>query len=214
MKKLVVAVALAFATTAIAADPPKPAAPAPAAPAAPAAKDAKPAAPAAAPAAPAAAAAAAAPAPAAELGSAMKGMDGKWKCEGKISDSPFGKAHATKGEYQQKADLGGYWYVSRYEEKKTKENPTPYAMSGSVGFDPGKKMLMRTDIDNMGTVTHLASKGWEGDKIVWTGELMGPQKISFKETITKKSDKETALMLEMAGPDGKWSTLMENTCKK
>lgn len=225
MKKLIVAVALAFATSAVAADPPKAAAPAPAAPAAKpaapaapaakdAAKDAKAAAPAAAPAAPAAPATPAPPPPAPELVSAMKVLDGKWKCEGKVADSPFGKAHPVKATVQQKADLNGYWYVTRYEEKKTKENPNPYAMSSSIGFDPSKKQIVRTDMDNMGMITHLASKGWEGDKLVWTGEVMGPQKMSFKETLTKKSDKEHSTLLEMAGPDGKWTTLIETNCKK
>src|SRR5688572_25399433 len=109
MQKLVIAAAFAFATTALAADPPKPAAPAPAAPAAPAA---------AAPAGP--------PPPAAELTDAFKPMEGKWKCDGKAPDSPFGKAHATKADMTWKSDLNGYWYVMRYEEKKTKENANPY----------------------------------------------------------------------------------------
>lgn len=218
MQKLVIAAAFAFATcsftgSALAADPPKPAAPAapPAAPAKPADKAAP---PPAAPAATPAAAPAGPPPPATELTESFKPMEGKWKCDGKAPDSPFGKAHATKADMVWKSDLNGYWYVMRYEEKKTKENATPYIMASSVGFDPSKKQLVRTDIDGIGMVTHLSSKGWEGDKMTWSGDVMGPQKMTFKETITKKSAKELASSLEIAGPDGKFTGIMEMTCKK
>ena len=87
-------------------------------------------------------------------------------------------------------------------------------MASSVGFDPSKKKLVRTDLDGMGMVTHLSSAGWEGDKLVWAGDVMGAQKMSFKETTTKKSAKEMALALEIAGPDGKFANIMELTCKK
>ncbi|MDP2339886.1 MAG: DUF1579 family protein [Deltaproteobacteria bacterium] len=194
MKNIVLAASFALATQALAADPPKVAAPAAAAPAATAADQAP-------------------PPPAPELGAAMKGMEGKWKCEGKAPDSAFGKAHPIKAEMTSRSDLNGYWYLSRYEEKKTKENPTPYVMESTVGFDPSKKTLVRTDVDGMGLVTHLTSKGWEGDKMAWSGEVMG-MKMLFKDTLTKKSDKEVTTTLEMAGPDGKFSLMAELTCKK
>jgi hypothetical protein len=144
----------------------------------------------------------------------MKIYEGKWKCDGKALDMPpFQKAHPVKAEITTKKDLNGYWYAMRYEEKKSKDNPKPFVFAGFVGFDPSKKQLVRTDIDGMGMLTHLSSKGWEGDKIQWAGEVMG-MKMQFRETTTKKSDKQLATVLEMAGPDGKWGTLMEMSCKK
>ncbi len=196
MKTIVFAAGFVLATSAFAADPKAPATPA---------KAATP---------PAAAADAAPPPPAPELDANMKGSVGTWKCDGGAPDSPFGKAHPVKAEMTFKSDLNGYWYFMRYEEKKTKENPMPYVMAATIGFDPGKKQLLRTDVDGMGMVTHLSSKGWEGDKIVWAGEVMGPQKMLFKETISRKGDKETASVLEMSGPDGKFALLAELNCKK
>jgi hypothetical protein len=218
MKNVVASLALVLATSAFAADPPKAPAPAspPAKPAA-ATSAAKPAAaPAAAPAPTSTPAAheAAPPPPAPELSAALKPLEGKWRCDGKAPDSQFAKAHAVKADLALKSDLNGYWYVARYEEKKTKENANPYAMNASYGFDPSKKQLVRTDTDNMGMITHLASKGWEGDKLAWAGDVMGPQKMQFRETLTKKSDREVMTMMELAGPDGKWVTLQEMTCKK
>jgi hypothetical protein len=193
MKNVVLVASFALATSALAADPPKAAAPVKAA--APAAADHAP------------------PPPAPELAAAMKGMEGKWACTGAAPDSPFAKAHPIAGDMAARSDLNGYWYLSRYEEKKTKENPMPYVMESTVGFDPSKKHLVRTDIDGMGMITHLTSKGWEGDKMTWSGEVMG-MKMQFKETITKKSDKEMSSSMEMAGPDGKFTKLADLTCKK
>jgi hypothetical protein len=215
MTKLLVAASLLVATTAFAqgAAPAKPApAPAPAPAAKPADPKGAPAAPAPAPA--PAAAPEGPPPPAPELATNLKDMSGKWKCDGKTPDSAFTKAHPMKAEMNLKSDLGGYWYALRYEEKKTKENPKPYVMTGLAGWDPSKKMLVRTDADNMGQVTHLSSKGWEGDKLVWTGEVMGGAKVQFRDTLTKKSAKEISSLMEMAGPDGKFVTIGEMTCKK
>ena len=234
LKKLLVTTVFiaGAASVALAADPPKPAdtKTPPAAPAADAKKDAKPAAtpaapadakkdakaPAATPAAPAAPAAApAAPPPPNEaLAKNLKGMEGKWKCEAKYPDTAFGKAHGAKAEFSMKSDLNGYFYTGRYEEKKAKDNPTPYVMAQTIGFDPSKSELVRTDVDGMGAITHLSSKGWDGDKMVWSGETMaGPQKLVFKETMTKKSDKEVSMTMEL-GPEGSPAPLVEIVCKK
>lgn len=156
----------------------------------------------------------AAPPPAAELAGNLKAIEGKWKCMGKTPDSPFAKAHPTKAEMSIKADLNGHWYLMRYEEKKTKENPAPYVMRSFVGFDPARKQLVRTDVDGLGMITHLASKGWEMDQLVWAGEVGGPQKMQFRETITKKSPKEIVSTLEVLGADGQWIVIGENVCKK
>jgi hypothetical protein len=190
-------------------------------------KDAKAAPPAAAPAkdmkagAPAAAAAPAAPAgmeapkPAAEL-AALKGYEGKWKCEGKVNDSMMGPGHAMKNKVEVKTDLGGFFMSMRLEEQKSKVAPMPYSMQSFMGWDGAKKALVRSDVDNMGGVAHFtAPASWDGDKHVWTGELMGPMgKTGARHTFMKKGDKEMTSTFEMQGKDGAWMTLTEETCKK
>lgn len=156
----------------------------------------------------------AAPPPAAELGGNLKAIEGKWTCLGKTPDSPFAQAHPTKADMRIQADLNGHWYLMRYAEKKTKENPAPYVMSSFMGFDPARKLLVRTDVDGLGMITHLASQGWEADKLVWAGEVRGPPPTPFRETITKKSPKEIVSTLEVAGADGTWIVIGESICKK
>lgn len=163
----------------------------------------------------AAAAQGAPPPPAEELTAVGKWFEGNWKCAGKRLASHMGPEAPTKGKYTSKADLNGYWLSMRYEEQKAKDNPKPYVSALTVGWDPSKKQLVRTDIDGMGGITHSTSPGWSGDTMVFSGEaMMGPQKAAWKHTITKKGDKEFTSAVEMAGPDGKLAPMTEGSCKK
>jgi len=209
---------------------PKPAAPPPAAPptAAAPAPVAKPAAapppaaaaPAAHPAAPAPAAAPAAatpppaPKPAAELDT-FKIFLGKWKCDGKAFASPMSPAeHAVKATAEGKLIVDNFWHSFTYEEKKTKEHPG-LKVNGLWGYDQGAKRFVRAAAGNHGEWDTASAPGWEGDKLVWTGELSGPMgRVPFHHTFTKKGDKEWTHLLELRLPDGKWAPAEEVTCKK
>jgi hypothetical protein len=186
----------------------------------------KPAAPAAAPtgAAKPAAAAAAAPAatptpppappkPAGEL-DALKYFEGNWRCEGKAPAGPMGPEHGYKSTFKVKKEMDGFWYQADYEQKKSKDNPAPMHARGSVGFDSVARKLVFLGIDNFGGMVTELSPGWEGDKLVAAGEgsAMG-QKIGFRETFTKKGDKEMTWMGEVRmGKD--WTVVGNDTCKK
>lgn len=152
------------------------------------------------------------PPPAKELTDAMAPMEGAWKCSGKALDSAMGKGHPMEVTSTFTRDLGGYWFVNRFDEVKTKDSPMPYAMWSTIGFDASKKQLMRADIDNFGGVTHASSKGWEGDKLVWEGNVTGGMPMGFRETVTRKG-KELATVIEFSIND-KWGPGVEYTCKK
>ena len=192
-----------------------PPAPAPAAPAA-AKAAAAPTAPAA-PAAPAAAAPATPPPPpkpAVELDT-FKFFIGKWKCDGKAFASPMSPTeHAVKGSAEAKLVVDNFWQSFTYEEKKTKEHPG-LKVNGYWGYDQGAKRFVRGAVGNHGEWDTASAPGWEGDKLVWTGELSGPMgRVPFHHTFTKKSDKEWTHLLELRLPDGKWVPAEDITCKK
>ena len=209
-----------------AAPPPPPAAPPPppaakneaagaAASPGPGAKPAAPAAkPAAAPAAPAPATPPPAPKPAAELDT-FKSFLGKWKCDGKAFASPLSPVeHAVKGTAEGKLIVDNFWHSFTYEEKKTKEHPG-LKVNGLWGYDQGAKRFVRAAAGNHGEWDTASAPGWEGDKLVWTGELSGPMgRVPFHHTFTKKGDKEWTHLLELRLPDGKWAPAEEVTCKK
>jgi Protein of unknown function (DUF1579) len=171
---------------------PKPATPPPpaAAPAKPAAAPAAAAKPAAAPAAPAAAAPPPpAPKPAAELDQ-LKYFEGTWRCAGKQPAGPFGPEHDYKSSFKMKKDVDNFWIGLEYEQKKSKVHPLPIKARGFVGWDSVAKKFVTVGVDNTGGWITESSTGWEGDKLVFSGDgsMMG-QKVSFRETYAKKGDK-------------------------
>jgi hypothetical protein len=168
-----------------AATPPPPVS-APAKPAAAPAAASKPAA-----AAPAAAAAPPPPAPkpAAELDQ-LKYFEWTWKCAGKQPAGPFGPEHDYKSSFKMKKDVDNFWIGLEYEQKKSKVHPVPIKAKGFVGWDSVAKKFVTIGVDNTGGWITESSTGWEGDKLVFSGDgsMMG-QKVSFRETYAKKSDK-------------------------
>jgi hypothetical protein len=153
------------------------------------------------------------PKPAPEMAQ-LKLMQGSWKCSGKMEATPFSPAHAMETRVIGKPDLDGFWMVVRIEGKKTKEMPMAFKGVWSGTYDPGAKKFESTFIDNMGGLGVQSSTGWEGDKMVWSGEgtMMG-QKVGMRDTFTKKSDTELVHTFEMQS-GGKWMPMGEETCKR
>jgi len=172
---------------------------------------------AAAPASPAAAAAAApapaAPKPAAELDQ-LKLFEGSWRCEGKQPAGPFGPEQDYKSSFKAKKDIDNFWIAIEYDQKKSKAHPMPIKARGFLGYDPTSKKYVTIGADNTGGWINESSPGWEADKLVFTGDgLAGGQKVSFRETYTKKSDKEMTWSGEMKmGKD--WVAIGTDSCKK
>jgi len=159
------------------------------APAKPAAAPAAASKPAAAPPAAAAAPPPPAPKPAAELDQ-LKYFEGTWKCAGKQPAGPFGPEHDYKSSFKMKKDVDNFWIGLEYEQKKSKVHPMPIKAKGFVGWDSVAKKFVTIGVDNTGGWITESSTGWEGDKLVFSGDgsMMG-QKVSFRETYAKKSDK-------------------------
>ncbi|HTB57557.1 MAG TPA: DUF1579 family protein [Polyangia bacterium] len=185
---------------------PVPAAAKPATAAAPAPAAAKPAVAAAPPPPPA-------PKPAAEL-EQLKLFEATWKCEGKQPAGPMGPEQDYKSTFKGKKDVESFWISFEYSQKKSKAHAMPVIAKGYLGYDPAAKKYVSLGVDNMGGSVTESSPGWEADKLTFTGDgQMGGQKISFRETYTKKGDKEMIWSGEMKmGKD--WIPVGTDTCKK
>jgi hypothetical protein len=215
----------ASAQTPTAGPPPPPAAAMPAKPAPAAKPAAAPAAaaksaaapvaakPAAAPAPMAAAPAPVAPKPAPELDQ-LKVLETTWRCEGKQPAGPMGPEQTYKSTFKAKKDVDGFWLALDYSQKKSKTHPLAISAKAFVGYDPAVKKYVTTGVDNMGGWISETSPGWEGDKLTFTGDgQMCGQKISFRETYTKKGDKAMTWTGEMKmGKD--WIPVGTDECKK
>lgn len=163
--------------------------------------------------APKSAAAVPVPAPGPEVGQ-LSFFAGNWSCTGKAEDSPFGPAHATQATVHVKKELGGFWYVGHYDEKKSAANPHPVSFAFFWGYDAGAKAWTLDGFDAWGGHSHQKAPGWQDGKLVFEGETtMGGQATPARDTFTKK-DHST---LEHAGEiqaDGKWVAADHETCKR
>jgi len=158
------------------------------------------------------------PKPAPELDQ-LKLMAGDWICDGTMPAGAMGPgspAQKIKSTMKVKKSMDGFWYTMDYEEKKSKDHPVAIKAHGPMGYDPAQKKFIMFGVDNMGGYMTETSPGWEGDKMVMTGDgtMMG-QKASVRDTITRKGDKEFvwASDMKMGGaPD--FVPMGEQHCKK
>jgi hypothetical protein len=149
--------------------------------------------------------------PAAQLDQ-MKLFLGTWKCTGKQFGTPmFGPEHTFTGSAVGKLDVDGFWQQFSYEEKKSKDHPG-LKLSGLWGYDQGGKRFIRAAGSSMGVWDSASSVGWAGDKMVWTGDLSGPnRRMPFRQTFTRKNDKEWSFRVEL-NPQGSWVPVSEVSC--
>jgi hypothetical protein len=142
----------------------------------------------------------------------LKLFVGNWKCAGKQLPSPmFGPEHAFTGAASAKPEVDGFWQQFSYEEKKSKEHPG-LKLSGFWGYDTAGKRFIRGAGSNQGGWDSATSVGWNGDKMVWTGDLSGPAgRMPFRQTFTRKGDKEWSFRLEL-NLQGQWVPLTDVTC--
>ncbi len=148
------------------------------------------------------------PAPSPELAK-LAFFAGDWNCKGQVSESPFGPAHATQGHVRV-----GIWYVGLYTEKKTAENPHPMVFQFLQGYDGTAKAFSMDCFDAFGSHCHQTSAGWQGDKLIYSGESTGSGPATpVRDTFTKTG----AASLEHTGEmqvEGKWMTIDHETCAR
>lgn len=143
-----------------------------------------------------------------------KYMLGGWKCTGTQPAGPWGEEDKYTAKLSFKMELGGFWMSVEGDQKMSK-SPMKWMFRGLVGYDAAGKKFTRIDYDNMGNLMHLSSTGWDGDKMVFDGDgMMMGQKMKIRHTMTKKGDKEFTSVFEAAGPDGKFATMADESCKK
>ena len=151
------------------------------------------------------------PTPAAEINT-LSVFDGSWTCEGAMPPGPMGPGGKMKSRVKSKRDLGGFWQTGTV--KGSMEGMPEMEGMFHITYEPGSKSYVMLWVDNMGGFSQTTSTGWEGDKLVFSGEgTMGGKKMMGRDTFTKNADGTLRHAWEMQ-MDGKWVPMGDETCRK
>jgi hypothetical protein len=147
------------------------------------------------------------PKPAPEMAQ-LKPFDGNWNCEGMMPAGPQGPAQKTKTTVKSHVAMNGFWQVGTV----TMAAP-PMVGNFHITYDAGQKQYAMVWIDDMGNYSTETAPGWDGDKMVFTGEgsMMG-QKMQARDTFTKTADGKTFNHAAEAQMNGQWTSMGEETC--
>jgi hypothetical protein len=141
-------------------------------------------------------------------------FEGKWACEGRAPDTPFGPAHQMRSAVAMARDLDGFWILGSADEEKTAENPHPMHGRLHWTYDATQRIFRATWIDNSGAWASQTSPGWQGNKMTWTGTLMAMgQKMAARDLFDKAPDGQLRHTFE-AEIAGKWTSLGVEVCQK
>src|SRR5262249_23754605 len=152
-----------------------------------------------------------APKPPAEVAQ-LKFFDGSWTCAGTANPSSFGPGGKTTSTVRSHTDLGGFFQSGVI--KGSGGGMPPMEGMFHMTYDPGMKQYVMLWVDSGGGRGQETSSGWEGEKIVFSGEMiMGTQKMTMRDTFAKGSAGEMKHSYE-AQVDGNWTPMGDETCKK
>src|SRR5687768_9923347 len=108
------------------------------------------------------------PRPAAEMTN-LKIFDGNWSCSGEGAMEPGGAMMKMDSTVSGRSDLGGFWQSGTVKGAAMGGMP-PFEGMYHMTWDPAAKQYVMLWVDNMGGWSQARASGWEGDKIVFTGD--------------------------------------------
>jgi hypothetical protein len=151
------------------------------------------------------------PTPAAEMAN-LKFFGGSWSCSGEGAMEPGGPTMKMSSSVSSHTNLGGFWQSGTV--KGTTAGMPPFEGMFHMTWDPAAKQYVMLWVDNMGGWSQTRAPGWEGEKIVFTGDAqMGTQKMRIRDTFTRKAD-GTMIHMGEAESGGRWTKMMDETCRK
>jgi len=133
---------------------------------------------------------------------------GKWTTEGEMQASPMGPAGKMTGTDTCEWFSGGFAVVCRSDGKSP---AGPMKSLAIMGYSSEEKVYTYYGIDNSAMVMASVPKGTrQGDTWIYNDEgVMGGQKYKSRVTLKELSPTEYTFKMELQGPDGKWTPLLE-----
>jgi len=134
---------------------------------------------------------------------------GKWTAEGEMKPGPMGPG----GKMTSSDDC--QWFEGQFSVICHSEGTTPMGPSKSIGilgYSPEEKVYTYYGVDNTNMTMASVPRGTvRGDTWTYNDEgTMGGKKFKTRVTIKELSPTAYTFKMEMQGPDGKWTPVMES----
>jgi Protein of unknown function (DUF1579) len=107
------------------------------------------------------------------------------------------------------------WFEGRFSVVCRSEGTTPAGSTRSIGilgYSPEEKVYTYYGVDNTNMTMATVPKGTvHGGTWTYTDEsMMGGKKVKTRVTIKEQSPTAYTFNMEMQGPDGKWTSVMQS----
>ena len=137
--------------------------------------------------------------------------NGAWNASITFWEKPGGPAQTATGTMENKMVLGGRYQVSHITSKMMGMD---FEGMGSTAYDNGKKVMISTWMDNMGTGVMTMQGPWNeaSHSATLTGkeyDLSAKKDLDYKEVFTVVDDNTQTLEMYKPAPDGKEFKCME-----
>jgi len=127
------------------------------------------------------------PKPAAEL-DALQKIEGRWTCAGEAPAGPMGPGRKYESTFRYARGLGGFFWLSEYDQAAGKQNPAAMAARGFLRWDAGH-LAFNAFLNNGATAAESVS--FDGRTYVGTGEMnAGGQAMGLRETLRLDGDRK------------------------
>jgi hypothetical protein len=134
-------------------------------------------------------------------------FQGSWTCEGVFPSS--GKPIASNLDFS--SVLEGAWLAVQSDDAP----PNRFHARELWGYDKNAKRFRNFIFDNFGGARLFSSPGWDGDKLVWTGDAFANTDPPTQHFIFQKtSPQEFVVSWEVRKPPANWAVGDRLTCRK
>lgn len=150
------------------------------------------------------------PQPAGEL-DALRKLEGRWTCTGEAPAGPMGPGRKYDSTFRYARGLGGFFWLSEYDQAVGKDNPAGLAGRGFLRWDGGR-FAFNSFLSNGATASESVS--FDGRTYVGTGEMhAGGQAMGLRETLKLDGEKKMSWTGEVKlGKD--YVVIGRDSCRK
>jgi hypothetical protein len=136
---------------------------------------------------------------------------GNWQARGTFFATPTSPQKAIEMSIGVTFELGGNWLVLRTAEEATPANVHPLSAIYIWGYDLVNKQYIASWFDSSGGRATQTSSGWNGDTLVFLGEMtFGGQTFPLRDTFVRKGER-TYYHIGEAHFQGQWFPVDEET---